>query len=252
MRRLLWVLLALGLAACASRSVVRQGWDPGGGVDALLAEAAGDLDRLQDLTAEARVTMAGQEGKGAATAFIIYKPPSRFRVDIRGPLFTHVLTAVLDGDSLLVHAQGQVWRGTTGDGLLGHLLDVDLGSYHLPYAILGVVQPGRIDPRVATRYTRADRAIATLDDPGLRRRIWVDLFRGFVSREEVYETEQLAWSRLLSRYRAVGPSGQGIYLPREVEIRQGRRTVTLSFRRYSVNTGIDDTSIRRGIPTSGT
>jgi outer membrane lipoprotein-sorting protein len=39
-----------------------------------------------------------------------------------------------------------------------------------------------------------------------------------------------------------------VYLPREVEIRQGGRTLELTFRRYTVNEGLDEGSFRRGIP----
>ena len=149
-----------------------------------------------------------------------------------------------------MQAQGRVWRGTAGGGLLNHLLELDLGGYPIPYALLGVVQPGRLDPGTEPEYTRADRAVVSLRDGERRRRIWVDLFRGFVSREEVYEGTHLAWSRQLRQYRRVGKGYEAVYLPREVEIRQGDRTIELSFRRYTVNEGIEDGSFRRGIPVS--
>ena len=230
---------------------MRAGWQPASGPEALLSQGAAELDGLRDLSAEARVTIAGAEGKGTGTAFIIYQPPSRFRVDIRGPLFRHLLTAVMDGDSLLIQAQGQVWRGTVGGGMLSRLVDIDIGTYHLPYALLGVVQPGRLDTTAPPEYTRADRAVATVQDSGLCRRVWVDLFRGFATREEVLAGGEVDWGRKLDEYRRVGSQRDGVYLPRRVKIVQADRSLELRYGRYAVNEGIDEGSFRRGISAAG-
>ncbi|MFH1566438.1 MAG: hypothetical protein ABIL09_00445 [Gemmatimonadota bacterium] len=247
-RALGWTALVLVAAACGPARVARHGWEPAAGVESLLQVAAAELEGINDLSAEARVILTEPEGRSAATAFITYKRPSRFRVDIRGPLFSHVFTALLDGDSVIVVARGRAWRGTARGGLLAQLLEVDLGAYNLPYAFLGIVEPGHLDSDDPVAYTRADRAAVALRDDGISRRLWVDLSRGFVTREEVYEGGMLAWSRQLQRYRRVGKGDVAVYLPREVQIRQGARAIELSYTACDVNQGISESSFRRGIP----
>ena len=235
------------LHGCAPAAVTYREWHPATGVDALLQGTVCALQRVEDLSAEARIRIRGPEGGGTATALILYKGPDLCRVDVRGPLFSHLLTALRDGDSLTVTTQGRTWRGRAGGGLLRHLTQVDLGGYSIAHALLGVVEPAPLLAGSSPVYGRADRVAVMLEHGAFQRRIWVDVYRGFVLREEVIAGKELVWRRDLSGYQQVGAKGEELYLPREIRIEQGETSVVLTYRKYTVNQGIADSALRRGV-----
>lgn len=245
-----WTLLSGWLSGCAPVAVTRREWHPSKGVEALLRSSVESLQRVDDLSAEAKMRIRGPEGSGSATALILYKRPDLFRVDIRGPLFSHVLTALVDGDSLTVIVHGQTLKGPADGGLLRHLTQVDLGGYSIAHVLLGVVEPARQLPGSLPEYNRADRVGVALEHGAFQRRISVDLYRGFVFREEVISDGELVWRRALSGYRLVGPTDGDLYLPGQIRLDQGQTSVELNYRSWAVNRGIDDSALRRGIPTN--
>jgi len=229
-----WILLLI--AACAPPPL-RQDWHPEQGFEILLHRSAEQLRRLEDLTAEASVTVRRGDAREQGTALIQLRNPDLFRIEVRGPFYSHILTVLLQKDTLMVHgpAAGGSWKGTVRGSLLPFLTGVDLRAYDLRHALLGVVAPGRVDPAKKVEYPRADRAIVPLVGEGAERRIWVDLFSGFVVREEL---DTGAGDGLLSRrlgdYRRVGD----LYLPTRVEIHQQETTIVLDYRHYALNRGI--------------
>jgi len=237
------------LQGCAPAAVSHREWHPTSGVEALLQGTVEALQSVEDLSAEARIRIRGPEGGGSATALILYKGPDLCRVDIRGPLFSHLLTALRDGDSLTVATQGQTYKGLAGGGLLRHLTQVDLGGYSIAHALLGVVEPAPLLAASSPVYSRADRVAVMLEHGALQRRICVDLYRGLVLREEVLAGAELMWRRDLSGHRQVGSAGRELYLPGEIRIEQGETSVVLTYRKYAVNQGISDSVLRRGVQT---
>jgi hypothetical protein len=227
---------------------MRQDWRPEQGFEALLEVSAVPFERLEDLTAEAEIVVrrAGEEER--ATALVQLKNPGLCKLEVRGPLFNHLFTALEHQDTLLVYGEGVggSWKGPADGSLLVSLTGVDLHGYDLRYALLGVVAPGRVDPEREVEYPRADRAVVPLVvENGRARRIRVDLRRGFVVGEEIEATageERL--SRELGDFRPLG----SLWLPGRVEIRQGEITVILEYRRYAVDRQVPAERFFQGLP----
>jgi len=242
-----WFLgLALLVGGCATqRPLQRQDWNHQEGVEVLLGRAAADLQGLRDLKAEARITYQQADQKNSGTAVILFKNPDLLKLEVRGPLYSHVFTALLQADSLTILSGEGAWKGAARGSLLWQLTEIDFGSYDLKYAILGLVEPGRIDSNRASEYPRADRVIVPLWGSAYFRRLWIDLHRGFINREEItFADGNLLLSRDLKDYQEVG----GIYLPRQVEIHQGEVDLILEYQNYLANRGIPDEHFTRDIP----
>ena len=239
-------LLLVGLGTgCAPRPLVRHDWRHGDGIGSLLEISAADLSELGDLRAEAGITYSygGRRERGAAV--LLFSSPDRLRLEVRGPLYTPVFTALLDGDSLTVVARGGAFKGAARGPLLLRLTDIDLGLCDLRHALLGLVEPGRIDTNQAVEYPRADRAIVPLRADGLRRRLWVDLQRGLATREELALPDgYVLLRRELQQYRRVGDA----YLPHRVEIHQGEAVLVLEYREYVTGPAVPAASFAPGVP----
>ena len=236
---------------CATRSqLVRQGWDRRQSAAHLLELSSSSLEQLTDLTAEAKITFSHGHGRRTVTASMVYAKPDLFRLDVRGPLFSRVLTALVDADSLIVLSAGQVFRDAVTGRLLAELTDFDVGPYDIRYALLGLVRPGRVDSSTGITYPRADRAVVTLaDESGARRTVSVDLHRGFVSREEVlWDGGEHGWIRELGEYRRLEAAEGVIYLPSRVRITQGDLAIELRYRSYATDTGVEPETLFAGIP----
>jgi hypothetical protein len=245
------LVLALWQLGCGPPGAVRRDWNRQGGVSALLSASASTHLLLEDLTAEVRIELRQGEEKSSAMASLLYKRPGFFRLDVRGPLlFTHVLTALIRGDSLTVLAQGKRWQSEDSGQLLARLTGIDLGMYDVAYALIGLLEPGRIDPEAAAVYPRADHAIITLDDGvGFGRRLWLDLDEGFATREEARFDGMLLWRRDLEDYRLLATDPRGdLYLPKEVQITQRDMSIQLIYRNHLVNSGLSEQAFTRGIP----
>ena len=242
-------LLALLIFSCAPPPPpLRQDWRLEQGIAALLDLSIAQLEQVEDLTAEASIAVRYEGGEERATALIQFKNPDLFKMEVRGPFFSHVFTALLRGDSLMAYGSGVGgnWKGTAGGPLLAYLTGLDLHGYDLRYALLGVVAPGRVDSSRVVEFSWADPAVVPLvAEDGWVRRIWVDLHRGFVMRERIELAEGvLLLDRRLLDYRQLGE----LYLPARVEIRQGETSVILDYRKYSLNKGIPEDRFLRGIP----
>ena len=230
-----WLLPALlVVTACGPpRPVQRAEWTGDEDIEKLLRADAQSLLALEDLTAEVRFTL---HKVGSASGSILFQPPALLRLDVRGPLFQRILSAVLDGDQLIALADDHLYHMPSRDGL-NTFLDIDLGGYDPRLALLGVVAPGRrVEP---TDYPRADRARITLDDgiAGQRRRLWVDLHRGFVEREEILDDQgHTYWSRRMSHWRRLADTD--LYLPAKIRIERHGRVLELDYRRISVDGGL--------------
>jgi hypothetical protein len=242
--------LALAVSACAPPPV-RRDWIRDQGFEQLLNMPLVRLGQLQDLTAEARLTVRSGNQERRATAVVQVLMPDLLKLEVRGPFLLHVLTAVLVGDTLYVHgpAAGGSWQGHADGFLLESLTGVDLGGYDLRYALLGLVERGSVDSTLAVSYPRGDRAVVPMQGAGgYTRRIWVDLHRGLVTREEITGPVP-GWllTRQLRDYRRVGT----VLLPSRVEIMQGVDLVRLDYQRYSVNMGIERSAFRDAVVRDG-
>ena len=122
-------LLSLALISCTSPPPPRwPDWQYQDGIEQLLRLNQADWRALQDLSAKASVALRQNQEHNKATAFIFFKRPALFRVDVRGPLFTHVFTAVLQGDSLaVVPGEGRGWKGAAQGPLLAQLTGIYWG-----------------------------------------------------------------------------------------------------------------------------
>ena len=235
-----WVVLCALALACAPPLVVREGWDADQGPAALLA-ASTSLAQFADLTAEAAIELRRGELRDRGTALVQLINPDLFRVEVRGPFFTHIFTALLEGDSLTVYGRGmdQPLKGSVHGRLLTTLTGLDLGSCDLRYALLGFVEPSTIVEPV--EYPQADHAVVALAGG---RQAWLDLRRGLVLRESIPLPEGEVLLRELKEYRRQ----DALYLPRRVEIRQRDILLALSYKNYAFNRDLDAEQLRRGMP----
>lgn len=243
-----WVWLALLLAVSCAPPPPKRAWDPARGYQELLAGPLARLEQLEDLTAEVQLTVQAGEERQRASAVLQLKNPDLMKLEVRGPFYSHMLTVVVLADSLYVHgrAAGGNWQGAVDGFLLEFLTGVDLGGYDLRYALLGLVEEAPVDTLRGVVYPRADRAIVPLvAGPGYTRRIWVDLHRGLVTREEVAASAS-HWRlvRQLRDYRRVS----ALLLPGVVEVLQQGRSIRLEYRRYRVNTGLTSETFKAALP----
>ncbi|MCY4602799.1 MAG: hypothetical protein OXE49_01090 [Gemmatimonadetes bacterium] len=235
-----WFALCALALACAPPLVVREGWDADQGPAALLAASA-SLAEFADLTAEAAIELRRGKVRDRGTALVQLVNPDLFRVEVRGPFFTHIFTALLKGDSLTVYGRGMdlPLKGPVRGQLLTTLTGLDFGTCDLRYALLGLVEPGSIVEPV--EYPRADHAVVALADG---RRAWLDLHRGLVLRESIPLPIGDVLLRELSEYRRV----DALYLPRRVEIRQADVALVLYYKRYAFNSGLNASQLQQGLP----
>ena len=235
-----WFALGALALACAPPLVVREGWDADQGPAALLAASA-SLAQFEDLTAEAAIELRRGAMRDRGTALVQLVNPDLFRVEVRGPFFTHIFTALLNGDSLTVYGRGmdQPLKGTVRGRLLTTLTGLDFGTCDLRYALLGLVEPGSIVEPV--EYPGTDQAVVALTGG---RRAWLDLRRGLVLRESIPLPEGDVLLRELGEYRRQ----DALYLPRRVEIRQADVALVLVYKRYAFNSGLAVKDLQQGLP----
>lgn len=237
-----WWCCLLVLDSCAPPILLRPGWSPNRDPALLLDHARRELESLGDLRAAAELTLIQPGQRQFASAALLFKPPDLFRIEVRGPLFVHLFTALLQGDSLVVgDAEGRWSRGPLSAAVLTRLLGLDLASYDLRYALLGLVAPGPLDS--LTR-PQADRYLAHLAGAPPRR-LWLDARHGFITTEELLDPRgEPLLVRQLRDYQQVG----GLYLPRRVELRQGTHALILDYRSWELDTGLSESAFTRGIP----
>jgi len=238
------LITVLCLAACGPpRPAQRTGWAGAQDPALLLRADAEALQALTDLTAEVRFKL---HEVGSASGSILFRPPALMRLDVRGPLFQHILSAVIDADTLTALANGQLYRMPSRDGL-DAFLTIDLAGYDPRLVLLGIIAPAlrRIE---SIDYPRADRAHLTLDDgiEGQRRRLWIDLHKGFVEREELVDDEgRRLWSRDLSRWRRLAEGD--LYLPARIRIESHGRVLELNYGDVNLDRGLERATFFNGI-----
>ena len=241
MHSALWGCL-LVLASCAPPALLRQGWSPAQDPALLLAASARELDRLGDLKGAAELTLVQSGQRQYASAALLFKPPDLFRIEVRGPLFVHLFTALLRGDSLGVGAGEAPWRGgPLSAEVLARWGGLELSGYDLRYALLGLVAPGRLDSLVQAE---PGRCLAYLGGTPARR-LWLDTRHGLVAAEELLDPAGVPFLvRHLQDYQRLG----GMYLPRRVELRQGAHALIVEYRSWELDTGLSEATFTRGIP----
>lgn len=247
-----WAALAAGLLLCGcAPTVVRPGWDERTEVAALFAPAADPLIAVDSLLAEARITVHQGRRRESGTALLRRCGPDLVRLDVRGPLSTHLFSALIEGDSLTLWgpAVDGAWKGSVDGPLLARLTGVDLAGYDPTRALLGVVLPAspeRIGPPASARDDLVEVAVA---GPGPFRRVWVDRRRGLVRREIVLGLGgQIRLDRRLAEYRTVG----SFLLPRRVEVRRSDGVaLVLEYRRWVIGPVGEPSRLQRDVPRSG-
>lgn len=248
LRKYHWLLgLFLLLFACAPPPVVRHDWKREDGFAALLNLSPTTQAALGNLTAEAAIELRQGDLRERGTALIQMKGDELFRIDVRGPFYSHIFTAVQDADSLTVYgpAVDGAWKGAVHGPLLMHLTGVDLGLYKLSYVLLGLVESGVLAADLGIEYPRADRAIVPFYGAGFVRRLWVDLHRGLVARERLETLAgQVLVERRLEQYRRVAH----MILPQRVEIRQGEVVIALDYRSVNVDKDLGVDTFSKGLP----
>ena len=248
MQFLLWSsVIALLISACAPPPTARRAWDSANGIKSLWPLLEREWAGLDNLTTEASVEFELDGVRDRATALIQVKGDDLFRMEVRGPLYSHIFTAVQQGDSLTVwgSAIGGAWKGAARGSLLRQLTGVDFGQYPLARALLGWVEPAPTGGALQVEYERADRAVATVTDGPRRRRLWVDLYRGVFLREEIRDAPgRLPVTRTISDYVAVG----SLFLPQRVKIAQGDVHITVVYQSYDLKRVLNAAQFESGIP----
>lgn len=247
-RFLLWpCVLALLLAACAPPNATRRAWDSGRGIESLWPLLEREWSTLENLTAEASVEFEQDGVRERATALIQMKGEDLFKIEVRGPFYSHVFTAVQQGDSLTVMgpAIGGAWKGAVRGSLLRQLTGVDLGKYPLARALLGWVEPMREGGTLQAEYERADRVITTLTEGDTRRSLWLDMYRGLFLRERAHHRAGMVpIEREMADYTRVG----SVFLPRRVQITQGSVRITFTYQSYDLKRVLQGAQFELGIP----
>lgn len=241
--------IVLLLVGCAP-SVIRREWRREEGIEALLRLAAAPLEHLRDLTAEATIAAEREGHREQGLALIQCQGADLLRLEVRGPLYTLLFAALIQGDTLTVWGPGVggAWKGAVDGPLLAYLTGVELKGGDLKEILLGVVAPASIDSAKRIEYVGAGQAVVPLAGKEVVRRLWVDLDRGLVTREEVSLPEgPVLWERRLRDYRWVG----SLLLPRKVELRQGRMAIVLNYRRYLLDQGVSASRLLQGVPREG-
>ena len=251
--RLLLLPLLATLQACAPTQVARRNWTSQDGPEQALVLAQSGLTALDDLTAEARITFRQGRTRRAAMASVLYKRPDLFRVDVRGPLYRHLLSLLLRGEQVTVVAGRQTVHGDAASPLLAELTAFDLGDYDARHALLGVVQPPptrglELGIRQVT-YPRADRALVHVREAmGAERILWIDLQRGLVTKEQIRRHGRLVWTRELEDYREFQTARGLVYLSRKVTFIQGELGLELDYKSYRIDEGLSVEALQAGIP----
>ncbi len=234
--------LALAIGCGQPALLFFKHWEPNDDLATLLSAHHKQFAEIEDLKLRAQVSLRVEGRDEQATALLLYAKPDMFRFDVRGPLFSHILTAVMHDDSLTVITREGSWKGDPNTSL-HRMIGIDLGGYDLGYLLLGVVQPSRIDSNRSVAYPRADRAIVPIAHPEAFRTVTVDLFRGFIVAER-FESPQASWHREMTAYRRVDDS----YFPGKMSIRQGDNHLQLEYGEIYLNGGIPREEFLRGIP----
>jgi outer membrane lipoprotein-sorting protein len=257
--RLQLLLSLLAFGACApSHQLTRHNWTPQGTAAGALVLAQSELTSFEDLTAEAKITIRQGRTRRTVTASILYRRPDLFRVDVRGPLYSHLLSMLLRGTHVTALG-GETWQGQDAGFLLSKLTAFELGDYDLRYALLGLLSPledGNMATQSALRineitYPRADRAVVELQDGtgNIRQRlVWIDLQSGFVFREQLRAHNSTVWTRELADYIELETASGPVYLPRKIIFEQGDVGVELSYKNYRVDEGLSAKTIAAGFP----
>jgi hypothetical protein len=247
-----WVLgLTLIGLACAPAPVTRPGWRPDGGVAPLLSPSSDPRPQLTNLLAECRVTLVQDNQRQFATGVIRLSGPDLARLDVRGPLATHLFSALVERDSLILwgpQAQG-AWKGSIDGPLLARLTGVELAGYDPVRALLGLVRPADPATVPVVNARRRGRVEVTLAEAGDQRHLWIDLAHGLVCREVVCDVDGgVVLDRRLERYRDVG----GALLPARVTLQSpsGARLL-LEFRRWVPGGAPDAARLQRDVPRVG-
>ena len=227
---------------CGQPAVLFEHWKPNGDLATLLSAHRAQFSQIEDLKLRAQVSLRVDGREERATALLLYAKPDMFRFDVRGPLFTHILTAVMYDDSVTIITREGSWKGDP-NASLHRMIGIDLGGYDLGYLLLGVVQPGRIDSNRSVAYPRADRAIVPIAHPEASRTVTIDLFRGFIVAER-FESPRASWHREMTAYRRLGDS----YFPGTMSMRQGDNHLQLEYGEIHLNGGIPREDFLRGIP----
>ena len=247
-RYLLWLsATVLMVLACAPPPAARRAWDTNDGIASLWPLLEREWAALENLTAEASVEFEQNGMRERATALIQVRGDDLFRMDVRGPFYSHIFTAVQLGDSLTVWgpAIGGAWKGAARGALFRQLTGVDFGQYPLARALLGWVKPVSIDHALQVEYERADRAVSTVIEGPMRRRLWLDLYRGLFLCEEIhYAADKPPVTRAMSDYAPVG----SLFLPRRVEIAQGDVRIVLMYQSFDLKRVLNLVQFESGIP----
>jgi len=248
-RRLVYLLLVVVMhQSCAPppAPVRRPGWIPTTDISGLLGEPTTLFEEIHDLTAAAQVTVTDEQTDQSASASVQYLPPQLMRIDVRGPLFRHVLTAVFHADTLWSLSEGRLVRLDARRGLVD-LLGINFSGQSPREALLGLVVPVHSRDSLSVEFPRADRVVAVIHNPaGSQRRLWVDVLSGWVVAEEgVDATGQRRWRRQLGQYEPVGDTG--IYLPRHVRIESGLRSIEIRYGEWRVDQGLSAASFFKGL-----
>ena len=232
-RLLLIVPTLFLLAGCASRQpLTRTGWHLGDGtVHELWRKSEAEFHSVQNLKAEAKITYRREGETLKGRMGLLFKRPSVLHMEVIAPFFGPVFAAIIDEDSLTVLSGEEIFKGSSSGDLLQQLTGIDLDLGNAVYTVLGFTEPPLPTSSMNLEYPRADLVIANIDEPGRRRRVWIDLHRGFVRREEIFNGFDPVMTKELDNYKLV----DGLHLPKLVSIHQGEATVVLEYKNYAIS-----------------
>ncbi len=207
---------------------------------------------LNCLMAEVDIKWKLNDQVDRASALLQVAGSDSIGIEIRGPFYTHLLSILVQADSLIVFGKsvGKPLKGAINGPLLSNITGLHLDNHHFSSLLLGQVA---LDNRklISEQYLRADRASITYENDVSRQIIIIDLLRGVILGERFERPiGKLLFERKMSNYIRV----DDLFLPQYVKIIQDKVIIELTFKSFETNNilsfdrfdpGVSDVEISR-------
>tara|TARA_B100001094_G_C18078771_1_gene744047 strand:+ start:376 stop:1149 length:774 start_codon:yes stop_codon:yes gene_type:complete len=241
-----FIVITVVLTACTGQPILKRSWNMHDGYDMLWALLDRETTELNYLMAEVEIKWKVDNRVDRASALLQVAGPDRIGLEIRGPLYSHLLSVFVQVDSLIVFGKtvGKPLKGAINGPLLSNITGLHLGNNHFSSLLLGKVI---LDDRklISERYLRADRALLTYENEVSRQVFTLDLFSGVILGERFERPiGEVLFERKMKNYVKV----DDFFLPRNVKIVQDEVIIELTFKSFETTKVLSFDRFDPGIP----
>ena len=230
------------LGACPASTHIAAPSERIDDADVLLAQVAARAARIQDLSAEARVSYYGEEGARKAKAVILAKRPAALHFSVYSPTDDMLAVLASNGERFTYFERGQptCYGGRSCAENVGRFSVFPLEGAQLVDALSGGVP---LVPSTKTRLFWDRRSgsyqLERLGEEGVVQRIWVAHGSWRILRMEVHRGEALELSLAFSDIKRVAD----VELAHRIDMRMPAKSIDLrvSFREVELNTDLGST-----------